>query len=481
MTALAILDLLPPNARRSGLVELAGETISALDDHAMDGIRGRKIGMIFQEPAAALNPVMTIGRQVAETIRAHSNASRDQALRQANEMLTRVGLPVEVVPRDRYPHQLSGGQCQRVSIAAALVLRPALLIADEPTTALDVTTQAEIIGLLRQLVAEFGMSMLLISHDRDLVAGLADTVVVMREGRIIDVGSSRALLAGEAGLPTPRVSQPRANLSREPVLEARNLVRIYRHRGRPPVRAVDGVDLSINRGERVALVGESGSGKSTLMRSLLGLEPPQAGEVLIGGASFFAGSERARRPLRRQIQAVFQDPVTSFDPRWQVEQIVSEPMALLDRPPGPEQRREAVATVLEQVGLSAADMARYPHQFSGGQRQRLAIARALIIAPALLVLDEATSALDAALKAEILELVRQLSDRNGLACLLITHDLGSVWSLADRVLVMRAGRIIEAGTTETVLTRPRMPYTQALVRAARGLDDSVDQTAAAAR
>ena len=429
----------------------------------MTRFRGRDIGMVFQEPMASLDPVMPIGRQVAETARAHTKIAWSKAMDKADAMLTRVGLDPETAPRDRYPHQLSGGQCQRVALAAALVMTPRLLIADEPTTALDVTTQAEIVLLLRQLVHETGMALLLISHDLALVSGLADVLVVMRAGRVVEAGPTQELIANprepytRSLIAAARTTPPETPAARavDAVLVARGLVLGYGRR-----TAVAGVDISIGRGERVALVGESGSGKSSLMRALLGLARPDAGDVCIAGISLVTARGATLRTLRRNIQAVFQDSVGSFDPRWTAELIVTEPLALLDQPPA---RRERAAALMQLVGLSAADLDRLPHQFSGGQRQRLAIARALAVDPPVIVLDEATSALDAAIKVEILTLVRHLAEERGTACLLITHDLSAVARFAERVLVMQAGRIVEEGSTEQILTAPREAYTARLV------------------
>jgi len=485
MTALAVLGLLPRDAKASGAIHFEGQDLTALSETQLCRVRGARIGMVFQEPMTALNPVMTIGDQVAEVVRQHRGGSRIQALAAARRALDRVGLPADRFPLNRYPHQLSGGQRQRVAIAIAIVLSPRLIIADEPTTALDVTTQTQILDLLRQLVREDGAALILVSHDLAVVAGIADRVAVMKDGAIVEQGQTtalfahpytRALAAGAARVPLRRGGP---NLSAPPVLDARAVVRDYpgpRHlpRAGPAFRAVSEVSLTIQPGEIVGLVGESGSGKSTLLRTLLALEAPQSGQIALAGQPF---SPAAPRALRRRIQAVFQDPSGSFDPRWTVERLVAEPLHLLDVRPTPAERRARVENVLLQVGLSAAAADRYPHQFSGGQRQRIAIARALIVEPSVVALDEAVSALDVTVRAEILDLLTRLSDELGLAYLFVSHDMGVVRGLTDRVLVMRDGKIIEEGPTAEVFATPRHPYTAQLIAATPSLERALGVSA----
>jgi peptide/nickel transport system ATP-binding protein len=445
-------------------------------------MRGRAAGMIFQEPMTALNPVRTIGDQVAETILVHERPPRAVARTRAAEVLARVGMPPDRFPLDRYPHELSGGQRQRVSLAMAIALRPGLLIADEPTTALDVTTQAQIIALLRDLVDDFGMGLLLITHDLALVSEVADRIVVMQAGRVVETGPARSLLASPQAAYTKmllaaarhRVDLPPAPPP-SPLLEVANVTRTYRtNRGllarKGTFRAVDGVSLRVARGERVGLVGESGCGKSTLARAILGLEPLQGGTITLGGQPVWAGP-RPNLAVRRRMQAVFQDPYGSFNPRHRVERLVSEPFHLLEAPPAGAERVAAVAAALTAVGLRPEDATKYPHEFSGGQRQRIAIARALIIRPDLILFDEAVSALDVSVRAQVLDLVADLCRRFQLAYLFISHDLSVVREVTDRVLVMQGGKVVEEGPTARVLSDPCHPYTRALLAAAPRLPD----------
>ena len=490
MTALAVMGLLPERATATGRILLEGTDLLSLSEAGMCGIRGRQIGMVFQEPMTALNPVRTIGDQVAETILVHRNASSGaeavtpaSARARAREVLDRVGLPADRFPLGRYPHELSGGQRQRVVIAMAIALRPKLLIADEPTTALDVTTQAQILELLKDLVADFGMGLLMITHDLAVVAGMADRIAVMRAGEVVETGATAALLTGmkhpytkalfeasrhRVALPPPPPPQP--------LLEVRGVIRDYklpRRRLFAPAqhfRAVNEVSFSLRRGERLGLVGESGCGKSTLTRALLGLDRIQGGEIRLDGAPVFSG-RRANAEVRRKMQVVFQDPFGSFNPRHRVAKLITEPFHLLPDPPTGAARAAAIAEALTAVGLAPEDAGKYIHEFSGGQRQRIAIARALIIRPRLILFDEAVSALDVSVRARILDLLADLCRAHDLTYLFISHDLGVVRTVTDRVLVMKSGEIIEAGETEAVFSDPQHPYTRALIAAAPRLPD----------
>jgi len=490
MTALAIAGLLPGRARMSGEIVLDGMTLSAASEDEYCRLRGRDIGVVFQEPMTALNPVMTIGQQVAETVRIHRNVSRTDARQLARETLNRVGLPASRFSLDRYPHDLSGGQRQRVAIAIAVALKPKLLIADEPTTALDVTTQAEIMALFRQLVSEDDVGLILVTHDLAVIAQTADRVVVMQQGDIVDQGSiAEVFLASRQPyvrtLLKNAVYIPQRSAAREigttPVLETRHIVREYAgarklFRKGAPLRAVDDVSLQVYANENVGLVGESGCGKSTLLRTILGLDQAQAGEVRIFGEAFPAQRQEDMRRLRQRIQVVFQDPFGTFDPRWRVEQLITENFHLLDSPPRGAKARRRVDEILERVGLKSSDAKQFPHEFSGGQRQRIAIARALITEPAIIALDEAVSALDVSVRAQILDLLTELSDRLGVSCLFVTHDLSVVRSITDRVLVMQKGRIVEQGPTAEVFSSPQHPYTVELLGAVPDLDHALSSS-----
>ncbi len=480
MTALAVSRLLPRGALAEGRVVLEGRDIFALSEPAMCDVRGRDIGMIFQEPMTALNPLMTIGDQVAETARVHGVAGRGEARRLARETLDRVGLAD--VPAGRYPHELSGGQRQRVGIATAIALRPRLLIADEPTTALDVTTQARVLALIRRLVREDGMACLMITHDLAVVAEMADRLAIMTAGRIVETGPTAAVLGGPIhsytraliAASTHRPVMPARRLG-PPLVVAERLERTYPagprrlFARREMFHALNGVSFTLAEGESLGLVGESGSGKSTLGRAVLGIERLQGGVARIDGAPI--GPDARMAPATRAaVQAVFQDPYGSFDPRHRVARLVAEPFHLVKGAPKGAARRRAVEAALEAVHLKASDADKYIHEFSGGQRQRIAIARALITRPRLIVLDEAVSAVDARARARILDLLAELAGEFGLSYLFISHDLGVVRAVTDRVMVMKSGEIVEEGPTEAVLSAPRHAYTRALIAAAPALD-----------
>lgn len=487
MTALAIMGLLPDAARTTGQILLDGTDILQTSEPDLCRLRGNDMGMVFQEPMTALNPVQTIGKQVAETILIHGDASRTEARQRAADMLCKVGLDVSP---NRYPHELSGGQRQRVVIAMAIALRPKLLIADEPTTALDVTTQATILTLLRDLVAEFGMGLLIITHDLAVVADIADQIIVMQQGRVVEAAPTAQLLA-QMQHPYTRAlfdaSRHQVDLpdrtSTTPLLRVENVARDYPiarktlFGARPKFRALSDVSFTIEHGERVGLVGESGCGKSTLTRAILGLEDVQAGRITLDGDPVFTG-KRPNLAVRRRMQVVFQDPYGSFNPRHTVWRLVSEPMYLLDAPPPDAATR--IARALVDVGLTAQDANKYIHEFSGGQRQRIAIARALIIEPDLIIFDEAVSALDVSVRAQVLDLIAGLCRKRSLAYLFISHDLSVVRSVTDRVLVMKSGEIVEQGNTEVVFNAPRHPYTKTLLAAAPTLPDLPEVRHAAA-
>ncbi|MBM2712025.1 ABC transporter ATP-binding protein [Mesorhizobium caraganae] len=489
MTALTIMQLLPHAARASGRVSFDGIDILAATEDQMCALRGDDIGMVFQEPMTALNPVKTIGEQIAEGIRWHTKASRAEAEDRARKMLDRVGLPEAKFPLSRYPHELSGGQRQRVVIAIACALKPKLLIADEPTTALDVVLQAQILDLLRGLVSENRMGLLLISHDLAVVTEMADRITILRHGEVMEAGDTARTLSEQlnpytrqlalASMHVPARAKAHATGQGKPLLEVEGVTRDYSGRRtslfqRPtPIRAVDDVSLSLAPGQSVALVGRSGCGKSTLARMILALDKSTSGTIRFRGETITGRSEAELKPARRDMQVVFQDPYGSFDPRQKVEKLVAEPLHVLEKKPTPAERREMVAHTLHEVGLGVSDMDKYPHEFSGGQRQRLSIARAIITRPKLVVADEPVSALDVSIRAQILDLFAELNQRLGIAYLFITHDLTVARAITDEVLVMHDGRIVERGKTSDVLDHPQSEAAKALVAAAPDLHRAI--------
>jgi microcin C transport system ATP-binding protein len=487
VTALSIVQLLPyPLARHpSGSIRFRGEELVGAPEAAMRRVRGDRIAMIFQEPMTSLNPLHSIEKQVNEVLFVHKRLSRAAARARTIELLRLVGLPEAERRLDAYPHQLSGGQRQRVMIAMALANEPDLLIADEPTTALDVTIQAQILDLLRSLQGKFGMALLLITHDLGVVRRMAERVCVMSRGEIVEAGPvtevferprhdyTRRLLAAEPKA-LVRTARPDA-----PVVMAAHDVRVWfpvkrglLRRTVDHVKAVDGVSLAVREGQTVGVVGESGSGKTTLGLALLRLIRSE-GEIRFCGRDIHGVSAAALRPLRREMQVVFQDPYGSLSPRMSVGQIVEEGLAVHALGGTRGERRALIDGALREVGLDPADRDRYPHEFSGGQRQRIAIARALVLKPRFVVLDEPTSALDMSVQAQIVDLLRELQERHHFAYLFISHDLKVVRALSDEVIVMRAGRVVERGATAAIFESAQDPYTRALLSAS--LDLTVDE------
>ena len=484
VTALSVMRLLPPGARiESGNIRLGGVDLLDLPEVRMRSVRGGHMAMIFQEPMSSLNPVMTIGAQIREVLYRHGGHDRSTARARAVELLDAVRIPHPARRLEEYPHQLSGGMKQRAMIAAALAGAPDLLIADEPTTALDVTIQAQVLELLRELQREHDMAMLFITHDLAVARSMADQVAVMHSGRIVESASAEAFFAAP-GHPYSRSllsavpnASHRAHFlggteqgAGESLLEVKGLRVHFPIRGGilrrvvDQVPAVDGVSFTLRAGETFALVGESGCGKTTTGKSLLRLIRPTGGRILYRGRDLAGCPARAMRRLRSEMQIVFQDPFSSLDPRMRVEDILAEGLQALTPMPAP-QRRARVGELMERVGLRPAHLRRYPHEFSGGQRQRIAIARAMAVRPRLIVCDEPTSALDVTIQAQILELLCELQKHHGLSYLFITHNIGVVGCIAHRVAVMRSGRIVEQGDTQEVLAHPRDPYTRTLLSA----------------
>ena len=483
MTALSILQLAPPSASYGAWssIRFNGQELVRANEPTLRAIRGDRIAMIFQEPMTSLNPLHTIERQVNETLILHKGLSTAQARARTLELLNLVGIPNAEQRLGAYPHELSGGQRQRVMIAMALANEPDLLIADEPTTALDVTIQAQILKLLKDLQARFGMALLLITHDLGIVRKMADRVCVMKNGEIVEAAPAAQLFAD------PRHEYTQMLLSAEPkgsavpadpaapVVMAADDIKVwfpikkgFLRRTAGYVKAVDGVSLEVRAGQTLGVVGESGSGKTTLGLALLRLLGSQ-GAIRFDDRDIQGVESKSLRPLRRQMQVVFQDPYGSLSPRMTVGDIVAEGLEI-HRIGTAKERAAAAAKALEEVGLDAGALHRYPHEFSGGQRQRISIARALALKPRFIVLDEPTSALDMSVQAQIVDLLRDLQARYGLAYMFISHDLRVVRALSTHVLVMKDGRIVEQGAANDIFERPTQPYTKALLAAALNLE-----------
>ena len=483
VTALSVLQLLPyPAARHpTGSIRFQGRELVGAPASDLLAVRGNRVSMIFQEPMTSLNPLHTIERQVNEVLILHKGLSRDSARKRTLELLDQVGIPDAANRLDAYPHQLSGGQRQRVMIAMALANEPDLLIADEPTTALDVTIQAQILKLLKTLQARYGMALLFITHDLGIVRKMADRVCVMTKGRIVEHGpvarvfdnpqhsyTQHLLSAEPKGRPAAADPASPEILRLDDIKVHVPIRRGVLRRTVGHVKAVDGVSLALRRGHTIGLVGESGSGKTTLGLALLRLEKSRGG-IYFDGEDLQALGARELRALRRQMQIVFQDPFSSLSPRMSVGEIVGEGLEV-HRIGNKAERDHAIDQALDEVGLDPASRERYPHEFSGGQRQRIAIARALVLKPRFIVLDEPTSALDMSVQAQIVDLLRDLQARHGLAYLFISHDLRVVRALADEVIVLRHGKVVERGPSQQVFESPQTPYTQALIAAAFNLE-----------
>lgn len=489
ITALSLLKLVQ-GARIRGQAWFDGpegrQDLLQLPEQALRGVRGRDVAMIFQEPMTALNPLFPIGDQIAEVIELHQAVPRAQAWARAVQLLELTGIPEPQQRARSFPHQLSGGQRQRAMIAVALACQPRLLLADEPTTALDVTLRGQILNLLGELQREQGMAVLMITHDLHLVRRFADRVAVMENGVIVEAGTVAEVFANPQHPYTRKLLDSRPARDPEPLPPSTGEA-LVRGRGvsvHYPVpqagwrgwfragrfTAVKGVDVSVPEGRTLGVIGESGSGKSTLALAALGLQPAE-GELTVTGRAW-QGSAGADRPLRRAVQVVFQDPFSSLSPRMTVEELVTEGLCVHRPDMSPAQRRQRAVDVLAEVGLTQGQfpglLSRYPHAFSGGQRQRLALARALIVEPRVIVLDEPTSALDVTIQKQVLGLLQRLQRERGLSYLLITHDVDVVAAMAHELIVMKSGEVVEAGSAEQVLRRPSHPYTQKLVAASLG-------------
>ena len=470
VSAAAIMDLIdcPPGEIVSGKVMFDGRDLLTLSDHERREINGRRIAMIFQDPLSHLNPVYSVGFQIAEVMTTHG-VDRRLATDAALQLLERVGIPEPELSFRKYPHQFSGGQRQRVMIAMALALKPDILIADEPTTALDVTVQAQILALLEELQNETGMGLLLITHDLGVVAEVADRVVVMNAGEIVEAGTARGVYGSPDHPYTKKLiaAVPGTGDMAEPlhtdVKPALDIDRLSKHYGR--LKALDQASLTIRPGETVAIVGESGSGKSTLAKTLLRLEDATSGAAWYQGQDLITMSASDLFTTRREIQMVFQDPTQSLNPRMTTGELIAEAFVIHPEILPKDRWQGRVRELLEQVGLDPGHVRRYPHQFSGGQRQRIAIARALALQPKLIICDEAVSALDVSIQAQVIDLLNRLQRELGLSYLFIAHDLPLVRDFAHRVVVMQGGHIVEQGAVRDIFENPREAYTQALLAA----------------
>lgn len=485
VSALSILGLLPyPMAfHPNGSIQLDGQELLGASENFLRQFRGQEIGMIFQEPMTALNPLHTIEKQIAEPLLIHMGLTKSQARTRVIDLLKLVGFPDGADRLTAYPHQLSGGQRQRVMIAMALACEPKLLIADEPTTALDVTIQAGILDLIRSLQNRFGMGLLLISHDLAMVAKMASHLAVMRYGEIVESGETTQVLKAPTHPYTKRLinAEPSGSPASVPahaeqILSVKDINITFKGKKRwigpstPDLKAVDGISLNVRLGETTGIVGESGSGKSTLAYGILKLVE-STGEIIFSSSpnhpiDIHPLSLRKMRPLRQQMQIVFQDPFSSLNPRFSVYQTISEGLKTHQPHLSSSQIRTEVDNILKEVGLPTDAGDRYPHEFSGGQRQRIAIARALILKPKLLILDEPTSALDRSIQAEVIELLRTLQEKHKLAYLFISHDLKVVRAMSHRIIVMKQGKIVETGTPKEIFDHPQSPYTRKLITAA---------------
>ncbi|SEO42598.1 peptide/nickel transport system ATP-binding protein [Amphibacillus marinus] len=489
VTARAIMQLLPEHSVdiSADRIDFQTQKLTQFNDKEMQTIRGQEISMIFQDPMSSFNPTIKIGKQIDEMSTKHRKLSGRQAKQETLTMLELVGIPAPEERYHQYPHEFSGGMLQRAMIAMALVCRPKLLIADEPTTALDVRIQAQILQLMKHLQAKFGMSILLITHDFGVVAGMCDRVVVMKDGELVEENDTASIFKYPAHPYTkrliqalPRIDQPKKLRERNGINKETSLVtvqqlqKIYQMKLGGEVRAVDQIDFHIKQGETLGLVGESGSGKSTTGRLVLQLQRASGGEVVFQGMGIHQFNRKELKQLRRDVQIIFQDPQSSLNPRMKVLDIIAQPLDIHQLVGSKKERRERVEELLALVGLEKEHANRYPHEFSGGQQQRIGIARALAVNPKFIVCDEPLSALDVSIQAQIVELLRRLQDELGLTYLFIAHDLAMVKHICDRVAVMYQGRIIEVAESEELYQHPIHPYTKALLEAVPVPDPAIE-------
>ncbi|WP_102272951.1 ABC transporter ATP-binding protein [Cytobacillus massiliigabonensis] len=494
VTARSIMRLLPspPSYLKGGEITFLGDNLANKTEKEMEGIRGRDIGMIFQDPMTSLNPTIRIGKQIAESLMKHQKLSKKEAKKQAIDILRLVGIRNSEVRYNQYPHEFSGGMRQRVMIAIALACRPTLLIADEPTTALDVTIQAQILNLMKDMQERFGTSIILITHDLGVVAGMCDRVAVMKEGEIVETGTTEEIFENPKHPYTmkllhalPRLDEKKKQKpaplilsgrdSNEPLLEVKSLKQHFNMGKGTVLKAVDDISFHIRAGETLGLVGESGSGKSTTGRAILRLHEPTGGDVLYQGMPVNRLSKNEMKLMRRHMQMIFQDPYASLNPRFKVLDIIGQALDVHKLSSSKEERKRRVEELLEMVGLEAAHAERYPHEFSGGQRQRIGIARALAVEPKFIVCDEPLSALDVSIQSQVVKLLEDLQHRLGLTYLFIAHDLSMVKHISDRVAVMYAGKIVELAESEELYANPQHAYTKSLLSAIPIPDPKVEK------
>lgn len=496
VTARSIMQLLAPNAHihPESSIFFQGQNLLALDERAMRKVRGKDIGMIFQDPMTSLNPTMTIGKQITETLRFHEGLGKREAEARAKEIMEQVGITKTDYRYTQYAHEFSGGMRQRMMIAMALACNPSLLIADEPTTALDVTIQAQILDLLKSIQAKFGTAIILITHDFGVVANMCDRVVVMRHGEIVETGDTlsvfqnpqheytQMLLQAIPNLHKEKTAKQRAKLEeihsgkREKLMEISRLQKSFPYGRGLSVKAVDDLSFAVYRGETLGLVGESGSGKSTTGRTILRLHEPDGGETIYEGFDINHLDANEMKAMRKHMQMIFQDPYASLNPRMKVQDIIGEALDIHKLAASRQERNARVAELLDLVGLDQSFAQRFPHEFSGGQRQRIGIARALAVNPEFIVLDEPLSALDASIQAQIVELLENLQEQLGLTYLFIAHDLAMVKQISDRVAVMYKGQIVELADAEELFAHPIHPYTKKLLSAIPVPDPAFEAT-----